>query len=112
MTSRRTIAIAMDAFRAGPPVRMRANNFGNAKDAFSQAKKRWDWAIRVLERKPCGARRRRDGKPCQALNEPGRKRCRWHGGLSTGPKTPAGKARSLANLRQHQKIDRDGAGPY
>jgi len=27
---------------------------------------------------------------------PGKKRCRWHGGLSTGPKTPEGRARSFA----------------
>ncbi|MGI8740032.1 MAG: HGGxSTG domain-containing protein [Gammaproteobacteria bacterium] len=30
-------------------------------------------------------------------------RCKYHGGLSTGPKTSAGKARALANLKQFRK---------
>jgi len=45
----------------------------------------------------CGAKTRKD-TPCQAkalLNG----RCRNHGGLSTGPRTLEGKARSLAALR-------------
>lgn len=49
----------------------------------------------------CGARRRSDGQPCQALSVQGKRRCRWHGGCSTGPRTEIGRARSLANLRQY-----------
>lgn len=49
----------------------------------------------------CGARRRRDGQPCQALSVPGKRRCKWHGGCSTGPRTAGGRARSLGNLRQY-----------
>ena len=51
-------------------------------------------------RVPCGAKRHRNGQPCQALSEPGKRRCRFHGGRSTGPQTPDGKARALANLRR------------
>ncbi len=51
----------------------------------------------------CGAKRRRDGQPCQALSVPGKRRCKWHGGASTGPKTAEGRARSHANLRQHRR---------
>lgn len=51
----------------------------------------------------CGARRHRDGQPCQAKSEPGKLRCRFHGGRSTGPRTPEGKIRSLANLRQYAR---------
>jgi transcriptional regulator with XRE-family HTH domain len=40
----------------------------------------------------CGARTRK-GRPCQLAPEPGRTRCRVHGGLSTGAKTPEGRAR-------------------
>ena len=40
----------------------------------------------------CGARNRR-GQPCAVRVEPGKRRCRFHGGLSTGPKTAEGKAR-------------------
>jgi hypothetical protein len=40
----------------------------------------------------CGACNRR-GKPCAVRVEPGKRRCRFHGGLSTGPTTTDGKAR-------------------
>lgn len=56
-------------------------------------------AVRVI----CGAKRRCDGQPCQALSLPGKRRCKWHGGCSTGPRTDAGRAKALANLRQHQR---------
>jgi hypothetical protein len=55
-------------------------------------------------RVPCGARRRRDGLPCQAKSEPGKRRCRWHGGCSTGPRTPEGIARVTANLPKRHKV--------
>lgn len=57
------------------------------------------------KRVTCGAKRHRDGQPCQAKSEPGKRRCRFHGGRSTGPKTPEGKARALANLRQNRPKD-------
>ena len=41
----------------------------------------------------CGARARtRGGQPCQAKPVKGKKRCRLHGGLSTGPRTPKGSS--------------------
>jgi hypothetical protein len=52
------------------------------------------------DRVQCGGKRRRDGQPCQALSVPGKRRCKWHGGCSTGPTTPEGKARARANLRR------------
>lgn len=59
----------------------------------------------------CGARTRK-GTPCDAQKIPGRKRCKWHGGLSTGPRTEAGKQRSLQNLLQFRSAEietvRDG----
>ena len=54
----------------------------------------------------CGARRRRDGQPCQALSVPGKRRCKWHGGCSTGPRTVEGKARVAANLRKRASPSR------
>jgi hypothetical protein len=54
--------------------------------------------LRKWERVQCGGKRRRDGQPCQALSVPGKRRCKWHGGASTGPKTPEGKERAKANL--------------
>lgn len=44
--------------------------------------------LRVL----CGAKTRKD-TPCRNMSEPGRKRCKFHGGKSTGAKTPEGIAR-------------------
>lgn len=49
-------------------------------------------------RVPCGGKRRRDGQPCQALSVPGKRRCKWHGGMSTGPRTADGKTKVTANL--------------
>jgi len=40
----------------------------------------------------CGARTRK-GQPCRNMSEPGRRRCKFHGGRSTGPRTPEGRAR-------------------
>lgn len=58
----------------------------------------------TLHAKPlaCGAKRHRDGQPCEAKPEPGKRRCRFHGGRSTGPRTADGKARALANLVRGQ----------
>lgn len=50
----------------------------------------------------CGATRHRDGQPCQAKPEPGKLRCRFHGGRSTGPRTDEGKAKALSNLKQYK----------
>lgn len=50
----------------------------------------------------CGAKSCRTARPCCSKPIPGKRRCKWHGGLSTGPKTVEGKAKALANLRQHQ----------
>ena len=49
----------------------------------------------------CNARTR-SGRPCRALKL-AHGRCKWHGGLSTGPKTREGKARALARLKQYRK---------
>jgi len=49
-------------------------------------------AWRRLERE-CGARCKSDGHPCRNTPEPGRTRCKWHGGMSTGPRTVEGRER-------------------
>lgn len=60
------------------------------------------------DRPKCGAKRRAGGR-CEAravwdpeANAPRNGRCRLHGGLSTGPKTPEGKAAVVAALRRRQ----------
>lgn len=49
----------------------------------------------------CGAKARSNGgKPCGQLAL-ANGRCRFHGGLSTGPKTAEGRARRLASVTKH-----------
>ena len=44
----------------------------------------------------CNARTK-SGRPCRALKLDGG-RCKWHGGLSTGPTSAAGKEQAVRNL--------------
>ncbi|WP_129136376.1 HGGxSTG domain-containing protein [Luteimonas sp. YGD11-2] len=62
-------------------------------------------SVKAVDRVVCGAKRHRDGQPCEALSVPGKRRCRFHGGMSTGPRTPEGKRRAEANLRARRTTD-------
>ena len=53
--------------------------------------------LAALRPSTCGARCR-DGHACRAPVVRGRRRCRRHGGASTGPRTVEGKARALGAL--------------
>lgn len=53
----------------------------------------------------CGAKTRK-GTPCQCLPEEGKRRCRFHGGKSTGPKTEAGRAAIAESNRRRAKQTR------
>ena len=48
---------------------------------------------------PCGARKR-FGTPCRGIPVIGKRRCRMHGGKSTGPRTDEGRARIAASNRR------------
>jgi hypothetical protein len=50
----------------------------------------------------CGAHTRR-GTACMCKKLYKNGRCKFHGGLSTGPKTPKGKARAALNLPNAKK---------
>jgi hypothetical protein len=56
--------------------------------------------LRRKDRPRCGAKTRAGGR-CLVRVEPGKRRCRFHGGLSTGPKTEAGRAR-IANAQRQR----------
>lgn len=59
-------------------------------------------------RPKCGARsRQKGGQPCAAFVVRGRKRCRMHGGLSTGPRTPEGLERSRRARWKHGRYSRE-----
>lgn len=49
-----------------------------------------------LKKLTCGAKTRA-GTPCKQKAIFINGRCKWHGGLSTGPRTPDGKKRSAMN---------------
>ena len=58
-------------------------------------------AIKYNHRVDCGARRK-TGERCRAKAEPGKNRCRFHGGKSTGPRSLEGKIKSLSCLPQYR----------
>jgi len=49
----------------------------------------------------CGAKTKSKGTPCKRYVPEKGKRCHVHGGASTGPKTPEGKAKSKMNGTTH-----------
>jgi hypothetical protein len=51
------------------------------------------------DKQRCGARVRHRHGFCRKWPVPGKERCRFHGGCSTGPSTEDGKATSLAAMR-------------
>ncbi len=57
----------------------------------------------------CGAKTRKGGQ-CRNKSEPGKRRCKFHGGKSTGAKTPEGLAR-IAEA-QRRRWARVKAGPF
>ena len=88
-----------------------------AIDAFCEARLAADLArlaVREAQRAAtrrvsCGARTRK-GKACRNKSEPGKRRCKFHGGKSTGPRTAEGRARIAeaqrrrwARMRQNAK---------
>jgi DNA-binding XRE family transcriptional regulator len=58
-------------------------------------------------RQPCQAMTRK-GQPCRMKSEAGRRRCKFHGGLSTGPKTAEGRARIAEAQRRRWARHRAG----
>lgn len=94
MTSANSAGISR-AFRA------LAHDFGDGLPTWAASWLAAGRAKQASRRVICGARRHRDGQPCRAKSEPGKRRCKWHGGCSTGPRTVEGKAKALANLRQY-----------
>ena len=65
-------------------------------------------AINPSDALRCGARTRSaDRHPCRAHPVKGKRRCRMHGGLSTGPRTPEGLERSRRANWKHGRYSRE-----
>ena len=60
--------------------------------AFLARRKSREAQAAARRRVICGARTRKGGA-CRNKSEPGKRRCKFHGGKSTGAKTPEGLAR-------------------
>ncbi len=58
---------------------------------------------KAVRRIVCGAKTRK-GAPCRMKSEPGKKRCKFHGGKSTGPRTQEGRQRiAAAQVRRWER---------
>ena len=79
---------------------LKAANFGAFVEAGMATRFGPDWPGRR-----CGAKTRAGGA-CQNPAIGGRSRCKLHGGKSTGPRTPEGKARSIAAHTKHGRRSR------
>ena len=55
----------------------------------------------------CGAKAKSSGQPCKSKEIHKNGRCKFHGGLSTGPKSAEGKLAALENLRLGREPHRD-----
>ena len=73
-----------------------------ALDAWAEAQlaafKEREAARAARRRVICGAKTRK-GTPCRNKSEPGRRRCKFHGGRSTGARTPEG----IERIREAQR---------
>ena len=70
-------------------------------------------AARARHRVPCGAKTRK-GTPCRCQSEPGKRRCKFHGGMSTGARTPEGldRIRDAQRRRwERWRAERAGGSP-
>lgn len=61
------------------------------------------------QRQTCGARTRK-GTSCRARAINGKGRCKFHGGMSTGPRTPEGRARIADAQRKRWAKGRGTSG--
>lgn len=64
----------------------------------------------VSRRVICGAKTRK-GTPCRCKSEPGKRRCKFHGGKSTGARTPEGIERIREAQRRRWALAKHASHP-
>ena len=83
----------------------------NARGGVLAAKVNYPTSLRARDkgsyRQKCGAQTRK-GTPCRCKPLPGKRRCKFHGGASTGPKTPEGRERIAEAQRKRWAARRLG----
>ncbi|CAB4346920.1 unannotated protein [freshwater metagenome] len=65
---------------------------------------RGDGASLPRKLRPICSARNREGDRCGVRVEPGKRVCRFHGGLSTGPRTAEGRARIAEAMRKRHAL--------
>ena len=88
-----------------PPEREPMNNELERKST-DRARARLEALLKANAAPRCGARSKRTGKPCQGAAMPNG-RCKFHGGKSTGPRTPEGLERSRRANWKHGHFSRE-----
>lgn len=83
-------------------------------DAWAEAQlaafRQRETARAAHRRVTCGAKTR-NGTPCRNKSEPGRRRCKFHGGKSTGARTPEGIERIREAQRRRWERDKSASEP-
>jgi transcriptional regulator with XRE-family HTH domain len=84
---------------------LRAREYGVLQPTEWERRQLAALEARIAERQAhrrvsCGAKTRK-GQPCRNLSQPGRLRCKFHGGMSTGPKTEEGK-KTIADAQRRR----------
>ena len=69
------------------------NNEPLEREPIDRVRARLEALLKANAAPRCGARSKRTGKPCRGAAMPNG-RCKFHGGKSTGPRTPEGLERS------------------
>jgi hypothetical protein len=90
---------------AGNGSKMNNEPLARQREPIERARARLEALVKANAAPRCGARSKRTGKPCRAAAMPNG-RCRVHGGMSTGPRTPEGLERSRKANWKHGRRSR------
>src|SRR5262245_63475128 len=82
------------------------NNEPLEREPIDRARARLEALLKANTAPRCGARSKRTSKPCRGAAMPNG-RCKFHGGKSTGPRTPEGLERSRRANWKHGHFSRE-----
>jgi len=82
------------------------NNEPLEREPIDRVRARLEALLKANAAPRCGAHSKRTGKPCRGAAMPNG-RCKFHGGKSTGPRTPEGLERSRRANWKHGHFSRE-----